>query len=263
MYSNKTKQRLQAGDIAYGLGIRSARTPETVLAASVCGYDYLFIDAEHSTLNLDTIAHLSATALAAGVTPIVRVPSAAYPDLPRILDGGAQGLVVPHIRNADDARAAVAAARFPPLGRRSGAGAAIQLGWASLPEAEACARLNEQLLLVAMIECRSGLENVEEIAAVDGIDVLSVGTNDLTLDLGVPNDFFHPAVEAAHTRVVAAARRHGKAVRLGGRYGKRDVDEAIRRGATFVTLATDTTLIVNGIRAAIADRRPVPAGGTT
>lgn len=257
MYTNKTKRLLKAGEVAYGLGIRSARTAETVLMAAACGYDYLFIDAEHSTLNLETISLLCAAGLAADVSPIVRVQSASYPDLSRILDGGAQGLVIPHVQNSDDARAAVKAALFPPLGHRSGGGPSMASRWAQIPESEACARLNAELLLVVMIEDRAGLENVEAIAAVEGVDVLSVGTNDLSLDLGVPNDFFHPEIEKAHAKVVAAAKRHGKAVRLGGRYGKTDIDEAIRRGATWVTLATDTTLIANGIRGAMAGRRPV------
>jgi len=256
MFPNKTRQLLRQGDVAYGLGIRSARTAETVLAAAACGYDYLFIDMEHSTLDLDTASQLCMAALAAGVTPVVRVQSHAHPDLPRILDGGAQGIVVPHVSNVDDARAAVDATKFPPQGHRSGGGAAVQLGWADIPAMEASARLNDELLLVCMIEDRDGLRNVEDIAAVDGIDVLSVGTNDLALDLGVPNDFFHPEIAAAHARVVAAARKHGKAARLGGRYSRTDIDEAIRRGATFVTLATDTQLIVNGIRGAMAGRRP-------
>jgi len=255
MYINKTKQLLREGKVAYGLGIRSARTAETVLMAAACGYNYLFIDMEHSTLNLDTASQLCLAALAAGVTPVVRVQSHTHPDLPRILDGGAQGIVVPHMSCADDARAAVAATRFPPQGQRSSGGAAPQLGWADLPSIEGSARQNAELLLVGMIEDRAGLQNVDEIAAVDGIDVLSVGTNDLSLDLGVPNDFFHPEIEAAHARVVAAGRKHGKAVRLGGRYSKTDVDEAIRRGATFVTLATDTQLLVNGMRAAMNSMR--------
>jgi 2-keto-3-deoxy-L-rhamnonate aldolase RhmA len=252
VFSNVTKQRLKAGKIAFGLGVRSARQMEIALIAAASNYHYLFIDREHSTMDLDTAAQISAAAIAAGVTPIIRVQSVNDPDLPRLLDGGAQGIVVPHVETAEQARLAARYCLQPPIGRRSSGGAAIQLGWNNHPSAETARLLNEQTLLVVMAETCRAIANIDEIAAVDGIDVISVGTNDLSLDLGVPNDFDHPAIQDAHAKVLAAAQRHGKAVRLGGRYDERDIVSAVKRGARFVTLGVDQTFLITAMRAKAA-----------
>jgi 2-keto-3-deoxy-L-rhamnonate aldolase RhmA len=157
------------------------------------------------------------------------------------------------VNTAEDALTAVRNCRFPPFGTRSSGSRAIQLDWAELTSHEAARLMNEQTLLVAMIEGGEALENVEAITAVDGIGVLSVGTNDLPMDLGVPPDFLHPTIDAAHKRVVDAARRHGKSVRLGGKYTAADIRIGIERGSRLVTRGSDFNMLLAAMRGMMAE----------
>ena len=116
---NFTKQQLASGKVALGMGLRQARTVDIAAIAKKCGFEWLFIDMEHSSLDVDTAAQIAAAALPVGITPIVRVPGKEHHHASRLLDSGAQGIVVPHVDTVEEAQRAVSYCKFPPVGHRS------------------------------------------------------------------------------------------------------------------------------------------------
>ncbi|MGE5511616.1 MAG: HpcH/HpaI aldolase family protein [Bacteroidota bacterium] len=236
---NPVKEKLKAGGVALGMTVRMGRSPDIARIAKATGHDFIFIDVQHSIFNLETIVNVAHTALAIGVVPMVRVRGIDDPDVSMLLDNGVTGIIYPDVATAAEARRAVEVCRFPPLGKRSVVGGYPHFDYRSVPLSESVPQLNEACLLVCMIETVEGLRNVEEIAAVDGIDVLHVGSNDLLANMGKPGKFDDPDIIAAQDRVIAAAKAHGK---IAGCGGNRDVERqvaAIRRGARFVTTQTD------------------------
>lgn len=259
--ANRVKARLVAGDVALGMPIRLGRSPDIVRIARATGHDFIFIDVQHAIFNLETIAMLCNVALGLGIAPLVRVRGVSDPDVSLLLDNGATGIVFPDVNTADDARKAVAASRFPPKGKRSVGANFPQYDGRGVALAECVPALEAQTLVVCMIETREGLANAEEIAKVDGLDVLHVGSNDLLAEMGRPGQFDHPAIVAAQDRVIAAARANAKWAGCGG---NRDVARqiaAIRRGATFVTTQSDIGFLMpaasawtSAVRKGLADR---------
>ncbi|MBV7481376.1 HpcH/HpaI aldolase/citrate lyase family protein [Bordetella sp. BOR01] len=247
---NALKEKLADGQVAVSLIVRSARGPEIALIARSSGFDALYIDLEHSSLSLDTASALCIASQTSGVTPLLRVPEASAAWISRALDGGAMGVIVPHVDDAQAARAAVALAKYPPQGHRSVSTTLPQLAYRQLPQAESQRLLNEATLVVAMIESRQGLRHADEIAAVDGIDMLLVGAGDLAADLGQPGQ---AQMRAAFDTVIAACRRHGKIVGAGGLAGQIDLlGEVIAAGVRYVSAGTDTGFLLAGAQAKVA-----------
>lgn len=245
---NVTRERLDAGEIALGLGIRIARTVEVAKAVKTCGYHWLFIDMEHGTLSVDSAAQLCVAAQDAGITPIVRVPGFEHFHATRVLDGGAQGVVIPHVDTPEEAARLVSQCRYPPLGKRSVVGGLAQTGFSSGPLGEVTKAVNDATLVVLMIESPQAVANADAIAALEGVDVLLVGTNDLSMELGCPGQLDHPDVEAAIETVVAACRKHGKHPGMGGIYGGPLMERYIKKGMRFILAGNDLGLMMGAAK---------------
>ncbi|MCJ0763413.1 HpcH/HpaI aldolase family protein [Variovorax terrae] len=245
---NRTKARLQEGGLALGMGLRQARTVDIATIAGTSGFDWLFIDMEHNSMSIDTACQIAMAAVATGVTPLVRVPGHQHYHCARALDNGALGVVVPHVDTAEEARAIVDACRYPPMGHRSIAGNMPGLGFASLPVGEATQRMNDETLVVVMLETPKAIENADEIAAVEGIDVLLVGTNDLCAEMGIHGDFANPRVPEAYRKVLAACARHGKHPGMGGVYDPKLMAEYIGLGMRFILSGNDLAFLMAGAR---------------
>jgi 2-keto-3-deoxy-L-rhamnonate aldolase RhmA len=241
---NVARERLAQGGLAIGIGVRAVRGVEIARIMKTAGYDFLFIDLEHGATSVETAYAICVAALDAGICPLVRVPHDELPLGARCLDAGALGIVIPHVDSADEARAMVQAFRFAPQGKRSIGGAYPQFGFAATPAGEVVGGLNAATLLVAMIETPRAVENVEAIAAVPGIDVLLMGTNDLCLEWGIPGQLEHERVVGAVDAVVAACRKHGKWPGLGGVYGRPLMQRYIGRGMRFVLAGNDISLLL-------------------
>jgi 2-keto-3-deoxy-L-rhamnonate aldolase RhmA len=212
-----------------------------------CGYDWLFIDFEHSNFDMNTVVNMSQAALTAGITPMVRMPEGEISMGTRALDGGAWGLVLPHVNTAEDARKLVHHFKYPPLGERSSGPPLPQLGFQS--PAKVSDAFNDQMLLVAMIETPEAVANAESIAAVDGIDILFIGTNDLTLTMGLKGDLLNPRVTEAYEKVIAACRKHNKIPGAGGIYDDEIIKRNIRMGMRFILAGGDYLYMVSAARA--------------
>jgi 2-keto-3-deoxy-L-rhamnonate aldolase RhmA len=238
------RDRLAAGQPVLGINVRATRSADVARIAKTSGHHYLFIDTQHAIFDLETIAHMAQTAHAIGMPALVRVRSVADPDVSLLLDNGVSGIVFPDVNTAEDARRAVATARFAPLGRRSVGGAYARFDFQSMPTGELMQRFNEETLLVCMIETTAGLTNLDAIAAVPGIDVLHVGSNDLLADMGKAGKFDCPEIVEAQMRVIAAARANGKFAGCGGNRDVLRQAAAIRAGALFVTTQTDIAFMM-------------------
>ena len=211
MRTNGVKRTLDAGGVALGTMVFEFNTPGIARLAAAAGAEFVVFDQEHTGWSVETIRSLMATARAADLVPLVRVPATQYHLLSRPLDVGASGLMVPMVESEEQARLIVRSAKYPPQGGR---GAAFGIAHDDYEAGDAAAKMrsaNEETLIIAQIETAAGVENVERIAAVEGIDVLWVGHNDLTNSMGIPGQFTHPDYLRAIDRFFAACRRHGKA----------------------------------------------------
>jgi 2-keto-3-deoxy-L-rhamnonate aldolase RhmA len=247
-YPNRVKRQLADGQLALGMVLRQARTVDIATIAKTCGFDWISIDMEHTSLDLDTAAQIANASLAVGITPIVRVPGREHYHASRLLDAGAQGIIVPHVDTAEDARAMVSHCRYPPVGKRSLGSIQPQLAFASPPAEEAMRQVDEEMLLVAMLESPEAIENADAIAAVPGVDVLHIGTGDLCAEMGIPGRFSDPRVEKAYRDVTAACRRHGKHAGMAGIHDPGLAQKFIDFGVRFIAGGTDLNFLMAGAR---------------
>jgi 2-keto-3-deoxy-L-rhamnonate aldolase RhmA len=165
---------------------------------------------EHTGWSEETIKMLIATTRAADIVPLVRVPAAQYHLIARILDVGAMGIMVPMVERADQARLLVQSAKYPPVGRRGAAFGVAHDDYAPGDVAAKMRSANEEVLLVALVETVPGVENVDAIAAVDGLDVIWIGHFDLTNSMGIPAQFTHPDYLRNVDKILEACARHGR-----------------------------------------------------
>lgn len=250
--ANTLKEKLGAGRVAVGFGVVHLRTVTVAGIAEACGYDWLFVDMEHNAMSIDTATQICVAALPTGVTPLIRVPSHDPFHASRALDGGAMGIVVPHVNTADEARRIVDACKFPPLGHRSLTAPAPQLGFAALPVAEAIAALNRTTMIVIMLETPEAIDNADAIAAVEGVDALLIGTNDLTAEMGIPGRYADDRVVAAYERMIEATRTHGKFAGMGGIYENALMERYVRLGVRLVLGGGDVGFMMAAAKARAA-----------
>ncbi|HUI17495.1 MAG TPA: aldolase/citrate lyase family protein [Alphaproteobacteria bacterium] len=242
--ANSARARLEKGELALGIGIRQARSVDIAKIMKSCGYDWLFLDLEHGVMALDSAVQIAVAALDAGIAPLVRVPSGQYWLATRALDGGALGIVMPHVDTAEEAAELVDRLKYPPQGHRSSGGAFPQFDFKSVPAGEATAALNKGNLVVAMLETPQAIANAEAIAAVPGLDVLLIGTNDLTLEMGIPGKLGDERVAAAYKRVIAACKKHKKHPGMGGVYDEALLERYIGLGMRMVLCGADLGMMM-------------------
>ena len=255
--TNHAKRRILNGELALGMGLRQARTADIAQIASSCDFDWLFIDMEHNSMSVDTAAQLCQAALGVGITPMIRVPAHEAFHSTRLLDTGAQGIVIPHVSTQEQARAVVNFCRFTPLGNRSIPGSLPQTRFMALPVTETVSLINAETLVVAMIETVEGRDNVDAIAAVPGIDVLLVGCTDMAAELGVAGQLGHSSVKATLDTVFAACRKHGKACGVGGVYDEALMAEYIQKGARLILSGSDLAFLMAGARSRSSTLRSI------
>ncbi len=247
LIKNETKQKLKGGGLALGFGVHHLRTSAVGMLAAASGHDWIFIDMEHGAFSMQEATQICIAALTTGVTPIVRVAADALDEGARALDNGAMGIVVPHVDTSAQAERIARTYRYPPEGTRSWGGPPAAFRFQPPSHAEAQTLLNEEVLVVAMIESREAVNNIDAIAAVAGIDVLLIGTSDLSADLGVAGQIGHPDVQAAYHAVTAACGKHGKTLGMGGVYDREWASRYIKEsGARFVLSGSDHTYLVAG-----------------
>lgn len=238
------KEKLARGETVFSMTARMVRTVDIASIAYAAGFDSIYIDFEHSSFPLEAAGQICLAAQHLGVTPLVRVPSLDPAFIARVMDSGAMGVVIPGVDSAAEARTAVAAVKHAPLGERSLAGAAPQLHYRALPPDRVIRELDAASVIVAQIETLEGLAAAEEIAAVEGVDVLLVGANDLTLAMGIAGSMDDPRLDEAYLQVIDACLKHHKAAGVGGLGSRPDlIRKYLDRGATYVSTGNDNSFL--------------------
>lgn len=242
---------MAAGDTAFGFGVSQLRGAAPAMIASSLGYQWLFVDLEHSVIGLRDASDIAIAAMAQGISPLVRCSKAALDEGARLLDNGAAGLVVPHVNNIEEAEAAIRAVRYPPRGTRSLSSLLPQLDhdgrdWKALvPE------LNRAFMLFLMIESAEACGNVTDILALDGFDGLFIGASDLAADMGLPGQPDHPDVVQACCAIAGAAARIGRWTAVGGSRTEATVASLHASGARMFLAGADLAFARAGARQAI------------
>ncbi|WP_316980343.1 HpcH/HpaI aldolase family protein [Shumkonia mesophila] len=246
---NLTKMRLASGKLSVCMSFRQFENVEMVRAVKACGYDSLYVDLEHGRVSPQAAAQICATALDVGVAPLVRVPKIQSDLVGFVLDGGAMGIIFPHIDTPELARAAVAACKYPPKGHRGFNSAIPQTGYRKWPAVEVREVLNNETLVICQVESGECVENINEIAAVDGVDILFIGTNDLCADLGIDGQLDSPEVEHAYRATIDACKKYGKYCGVGGFSGREDlIKKYIEMGGRFISAGADQAFFMGGAR---------------
>ena len=247
---NNVKEKLERDEVVASMTVRLVRGVEIARIARTAGFDTLYVDVEHSSLSLETTGQICIAALAAGIAPFVRVPANTAEYISRVLDGGALGVIAPHVRSAGEARDVVRAAKFPPLGERSNPGQLAHLEFRAFPAAEVYAAMNDATMVIVQFESAAALDAAEAIMAVDGVDLALIGLNDLLADWGIAGEYDHPRVREAYARTIAACRKHGKHCGVGGLATRPDlVAELVRMGARYVSTGTDLAFLLGACSA--------------
>lgn len=259
MLANPLQDTLRAGKLGLAMIVKQVRSVDIALAAKTCGYDAVYVDLEHSVIPETDAAAICITALNAGITPLVRVPSHDAHHANRLLDAGALGIVAPHVESAEEARHIVGACRFAPLGSRSVAGNWPHFAYEQRPAEEIRRTLNEKTTVVVMLETPAAIERAAEIAAVPGVDILHIGSSDLCDALGIPGQFGHADVEKAYRKVIDACRTHGKVAGVGGMGNAPEVaKKIIRMGVRFITAGNEWAFMMQAARQRAAMLREFP-----
>jgi 2-keto-3-deoxy-L-rhamnonate aldolase RhmA len=243
---NHAKEKLSRGEPVFSMTVRLVRSVEIASIAYTAGFDSVYIDLEHSSFPLDALSQICMSCNQLGVTPLVRVPGLDPALIGRVMDIGAMGVILPGVESADEARALVRAVKHAPLGARSLAGAASQLHYRPLPPQQTVSELDRASMVVAMIESQAGVEVADEIASVEGLDMILVGANDLSVELGIAGQMDDPRIDAAFRRVLDVCREHGKAAGIGGLGGRPDLIKKYRElGAGYVSTGNDLTFLLS------------------
>jgi 2-keto-3-deoxy-L-rhamnonate aldolase RhmA len=240
---------LRADKVVGMISIRLTRGAEIASMTQASGFDALYIDMEHSTFSVAEASLICIACLGAGVTPLVRVPANDEANVSRLLDAGAMGIIAPHIHDAAQARRLVDLCKFPPLGLRSSIALLPQLGFHSLGQEKIANIMNRATAVIAMVEDIQALSNVDEIAAVEGVDVLFVGCSDLSASLGIQGSASQTGLDTAVDAVIAACQRHGKIAGIGGLARRPDLlQRYVSRGARLVSMGTDLSFLMEGAK---------------
>jgi 4-hydroxy-2-oxoheptanedioate aldolase len=209
MRPNRVKKILREGGLALGTYTGGIADPQIVEIIGHAGFDAAFIDMEHTSFDLRDIQLMVMAAERVGITPIVRTPGFDPAFILRLLDMGVQGIQVPHISNARAAREAVQAVRYAPVGDRGMAGASRASDFGKIPLKEHMEQSNREITLAVMIEDLPALDDIDAIAATEGIDIIAIGPSDMSRALGVSGTADHPKMLGAVQRVSDAIRKGG------------------------------------------------------
>ena len=211
MKKNLLKEKLQKGGIATGVIIQDPAV-QVVEVLGLLGFDWLFIDCEHSSMSVEDVGRLVMGAELRGITPLVRIPQNVPEIILRYLDVGAMGIIIPGVETVEDVERAVSGTKYPPEGERGLAGVRSADFGLSGPLGDYVKIANRETMVLAVVESGKGVENIEKILGTEGIDGVSIGSNDLSQSLGVPGQTNHPLVVEAIDKILAAGKKKGKPI---------------------------------------------------
>ena len=246
MRPSRVKARLQNRQPVVGVALHLT-DPSVYELTSMFGFDFIWLDLEHHATSVETANNLMRAARVGTSDVMARPAKGEFMRLGRLLEAGAHGILYPRCDSADEAREVVRWSKFAPLGTRGFDSANPDTPYCLMDPVEYIRKANEETWIVIQIEDPKALENAEEIAAVDGVDVLMLGPADFSILAGVPGQFTHPKVDEALRKLAAAAERHGKAWGTIAPTPQR-AKELIDRGALWTTCGCDIIWVLNNLK---------------
>ncbi|KAK9780279.1 hypothetical protein SCAR479_02916 [Seiridium cardinale] len=253
---NLVKQLMLDNKLAHSFGMRIAFSTEMPLIAKRAGYSAILMNLEHMAMSIESMKDVAVSCLNVGITPMVVVPTCAQEWISRCLDSGAQAIIVPHVNNVEQAKMCVNASKFPPLGHRSVTMVTAMtqytttLSYAAIGEV-----VNQEVMIMPMIETQEGVENVENIAAVPGLDAMLIGCADLCMEFGIPGQYDSELFHSLVARIAGAAEKaslDGRKVfvGLGGLEPRPDLLETFAKrhpSIRFAMAGRDLALLLAGM----------------
>jgi 2-keto-3-deoxy-L-rhamnonate aldolase RhmA len=257
--TNKVKQALVNRQVTFGSWLQIGACPGVAEILANAGYDWLVVDCEHSAIDVEGFTALARGMHGRGPLPLARVRENDTLAIRQMLDAGAQGIIVPLVNNADEARRAVAAAKYPPQGIRGFCFSRMNDYGVNFDEYAAAA--NDNIALIVMIESRQAVEEIDKILNVSGVDGVLIGPYDLSGSYELTGQTNHPTIRAAREKVAAACQRHGKSAGLHLVHPTREsIQDTIDHGFTFIALGVDMVFLNEASRSALNLAREISAG---
>jgi len=246
------RKKVIAGECIYGTMIRQARDPGAPAIFAAAGFDFVFIDMEHGNYSMETVADLIRGAKSSGIATIIRVPHLETFFISRVLDAGAEGIMVPMTSRKEQAETIVRYSKYTPLGQRGFGTQTGQTDYKPLKAIEFLKEANEHTLIVAQIETKEAIENIDSILGVEGIDVGLIGPNDLSISLGIPDQMNSETLLKAIGRVVETAKKRKKAT--GIHIGNIEAIKKWRsKGMTVLAYSTDVSFQYNASKSSLEE----------
>ena len=241
-WRNPVKRQLQEGKPVLGVTV-TVNNVEVAAQAASLGFDFIWLEMEHAPLSLETVRNVVLATRGLPAVPFARPPTNELWTAKRVLDAGVLGVVFPFTSTPELARQAAAACRYPPQGLRGSGAALAQFRW---PAPEGYYDFaDKNVMVIAVVEETKALSHIDEIAATPGIDVLFIGTSDLSFSLGLRGRQHHPRLDAAVAKIVAAGKKHGKALGRPARTPE-EVRRFQKQGFLFFQTVTDLDLMAIG-----------------
>ncbi len=251
------KQKLDANELILCLSISQARTVDIPMMAAACGFDAIYVDLEHTATSLETTSMLCAAAVGFGLIPMVRVPSHDHQYMTRVIDTGAMGVIVPHVDTREQAEHIVDTCKFPPIGHRSISGPNPVTRYRPMSVSENVEYLNQQTILTAMLETPEAIEQADAIASVPGLDMILIGTHDLTAEMGILGQFGHESFARAMETAAAACKKHGVVMGIAGIQDLELLGDLVAQGVRFISAGTDAGFFMEAARARAGKLRSI------
>lgn len=260
MRVNLTRERLAKGETVFGCALQVYRSPEICRAFAAAGFDYVFIDTEHGAFDLETVQDMIKVSVDNGITPIVRVSELLYSLVARVLDAGAQGVILPRVEDPKLLEQATGWMRFPPQGTRGYGVNTTMIGYENPGFPEVIAHLNLNTLAVMQFETALAIERADELLSVKGVDIAMVGPADLSISLGVPGQFDHPLLISAIQGLIEKCLKHNVVPGIQTR-GTPMAKFWAERGMRFVGAGGEHGLLLEKARETVATLKSFRAAG--
>lgn len=254
MLLNHTQERLAKGETVFGAMLQSYGSAEIPRTFAAAGFDYVFIDMEHSAFDLETVQDMIQASLGAGITPIVRVCELLYSLVARLLDSGAQGIMLPRVDDAKKLQEALSWLRYPPIGKRGFGINPTMIGYEVHSMPQIMDHMNRNTLSVVQFETVAAFESADELLSLPGVDIAMVGPADFSIALGIPGDFENPRLISGVEKFIEQCHRHNVVPGI----QTRNVDMAkawIARGMRFVGAGAEHTLLLEKSREQVSQLR--------
>ena len=240
------KEKLAAGEKIYGCMLRVIRNPAVCLFAKNAGLDFIMFDCEHGNYTTETLHDNFLQANSIGLGGFLRAASLSKESISKPLDQGATGVMLPMTETEEQARELVKWSKYSPIGERGFCAGVGMVGYKSgMSNPEVIEYGNSRIISIAQIETKLAVDNVDKIAAVNGVDALLIGPNDLSLSLGIPGDLMNPIQIEAMRHVAAACKKHGKAF---GIHAGPKLLELFINDLTLVMMQGDNDILINGFK---------------